>query len=181
VVKSKPKPKPKPKRTVRKKPKPQPKRAVKPKPQPKPRHLTAAEQVAQAREYAAKHGGGGTNHNIAVPIGNADRAQAYGKQNNGTPGGGATGEDEAYWTRLGNYVKMRWTEPPGSLLGTTRPTVTIELSIAADGRVTGSRIIRRSGNRAMDDSVERMLAGLDRVPAPSHGATSIQILLKTRD
>lgn len=192
-----PKPPPVPKQTVKKptpKPPPVPKQAVKkpapPKqavkkpapPNPAPRKLTAEEQVALARKTATKFGdGGGTNTNIAVPIGNADRAQTLGPQNNATPGGGASDEERAYWDRLGNYVKMRWAQPPGSLLGDNRPTVMIELTIAADGRVTGSRIIRRSGNRSMDDSVERMLAALDRVPTPSAGATSVQLLLETKD
>lgn len=191
TAKPKPKQPPVPKQTAKPKPtssKPTPPKhtAQKPAPAkpapPAPRKLTAEEQVALARKAATKYGdGGGSNTNIAVPIGNADRAQAYGKQNNGTPGGGAKGEDEAYWTRLGDYVKMRWTQPPGSLLGETRPTVTIELEIAADGRVTGSRIVHRSGNHSMDDSVQRLLAILDRVPAPSNGATSIQIQLETKD
>lgn len=195
AVTRKPTPKPpavKPKQTARK-PTPKPP-AVKPqqtanrntaptrKPVQKPRQLSAAEQVALARQQAAKRGdGGGTNTNIAVPIGNADRAQTPGKQNNGTPGGGAQGEDQRYWDRLGDYIKTRWIEPPGSLLGDARPQVTIQLAIAADGRVTSARIIGRSGNSPMDESVQRMLANLDRVPAPSNGGTSIQMILRTQD
>ena len=146
----------------------------------KPRQLSAAEQVALARAAAEKRSGG-SNRNLAVPIGDADRAQTYGKQNNATPGGGAQGEDRRYWERLGNYIKSRWSEPPGSLLGDARPQVTIQLSIAADGRVTSARIISRSGNSPMDESVQRMLANLDRVPAPSNGSTSIQIILRTEN
>ncbi len=183
VKKPVPKPPPVPKQTVKKPTPPKQQTVKKPTPaKPTPRKLTAEEQVALARKNATKTGdGGGTNTNIAVPIGSADRAQTSGPQNNATPGGGAKGEDEAYWNRLGNYVKMRWTQPPGSLLGDNRPTVTIELDIAADGRVTGSRIIRRSGNRSMDDSVQRLLAALDRVPTPSNGATSLQLRLCTED
>ncbi len=178
--------KPTPKPPVVKKPvQKQPARQTtqrKPATQQRPRQLSAAEQVALARRNATKYGdGGGSNTNMAVPIGNADRAQTYGKQNNGTPGGGAKGEDERYWSRLGNYIKMRWSEPPGSLLGDARPQVTIQLAIAGDGRVTDARIIRRSGNRSMDESVQRMLANLDRVPAPSNGSTSIQMILRTQD
>ncbi len=47
--------------------------------------------------------------------------------------------------------------------------------------MTDARIIRRSGNRSMDESVQRMLANLDRVPAPSNGSTSIQMILRTQD
>ena len=146
----------------------------------KPRQLSAAEQVALARAAAEKRGGG-SNRNLAVPIGDADRAQTYGKQNNATPGGGAQGEDRRYWERLGNYIQSRWSEPPGSLLGDARPQVTIQLSIAADGRVTSARIISRSGNNPMDESVQRLLANLDRVPAPTNGSTSIQMILRTED
>ncbi len=151
----------------------------------RPRQLTAEEQVALARQNAAKYGdGGGSNYNNAVPIGNADRAQALGPQNNGTPGGGASrsnAADAAYRERLGNYVKTRWVEPPGSLLGSARPTVLIELAIAADGRVSSSKIVQPSGIRAMDESVRRLLDSLDRVPAPANGTLSIQILLRTSD
>lgn len=183
TAKPAPKPPPVPKQTVKKPTPPKQQAVKKPAPsKPAPRKLTAEEQVALTRKTATKFGdGGGTNTNIAVPIGSADRAQTSGPQNNATPGGGAKGEDEAYWNKLGNYVKMRWSQPPGSLLGNDRPTTTIELDIAADGRVTGSRIIRRSGNRSMDDSVERMLAVLDRVPTPANGATSVQLLLRTED
>lgn len=148
--------------------------------QQRPRKLSAAEQVALARQNAEKSGGG-SNTNMAVPIGNADRAQTSGKQNNGSPGGGAKGEEERYWGRLGNYIKARWSEPPGSLLGDARPEVTIQLTIAEDGRVTDARIIKRSGNRSMDESVQRMLAQLERVPAPSNGRASIQMILRTQD
>lgn len=181
VKRQTPKPTPKPKRQTTR-PKQQTTRKVsKPSRQTsKPRQLSAAEQVALARAAAEKRGGG-SNRNLAVPIGDADRAQAYGKQNNATPGGGAQGEDRRYWDRLGNYIKSRWSEPPGSLLGDARPQVTIQLSIAADGRVTNARILARSGNVPMDESVQRLLANLDRVPAPSNGSTSVQLILRTED
>ncbi|MCQ2379787.1 MAG: TonB family protein [Victivallaceae bacterium] len=113
--------------------------------------------------------GGGTNFNKNVPIGTRDRAQEYGKQDNRTPGGGATESEEEYGKILVNYIKMRWSEPPKTLLGDSRPSVKIELDIMADGRVASSRIVKASGNSAMDRSVKALLDVLDRVPTPLNG------------
>lgn len=202
---SKPKPvsKPEPKPVVKETPKPKPKTTSKPKatskPKPKttskskstatrktpsrpvrPRTVEEAQQgVYRPSANSSKIGdGGGSNTNSAVPIGSRDLAQTYGRQNNATPGGGAEGDAE-YGRRIGEYLKVRWTQPPRSLLGNRLPEVLIEIAIAADGRVTSARIVRRSGVKAMDDSVESMLAGLERVPRPKHGAVSLQVLLKT--
>ncbi|MDR0931875.1 MAG: TonB C-terminal domain-containing protein [Victivallales bacterium] len=187
VVKPKPtpkppvvKPKPTPKAVTKKPTVPAKKPATEPK--ATPRKLSDAEQVAMVRQLAAQRDKvGGSNPNIAVPIGDADRAQVLGKPNYGTPGGGAKGEDERHWNRLNNYIKNRWVEPPDSLLSGVRPEVTIQLDIATDGRVTGSRIIKQSKNSAMDNSVQRMLDNLDRVPAPSNGKTTIIIILRTEN
>ena len=57
--------------------------------------------------------------------------------------------------------------------------VLIQLSIAADGRVTDARVLKPSGVKAMDESIERMLAGLDRVPTPPNGKVTFQLVMRT--
>ena len=84
-----------------------------------------------------------------------------------------------YGIRVGNYLKYRWTQPPRSLLGDRLPEVLIQLSIAADGRVTDARVLKPSGVKAMDESIERMLAGLDRVPTPPNGKVTFQLVMRT--
>jgi colicin import membrane protein len=125
-------------------------------------------------------GGGGTNLNPNVPVGNKDKAQAYGKQDNRSPGGGARVQLAQYAEKsLLPYLQSRWKQPPDSLLGGKRPSVDIVLTISASGKVQHSSIKRSSGVAAMDDSVKRLLAGLDILPRPPAGAVSITITLKT--
>ena len=125
-------------------------------------------------------GGGGTNLNPNVPVGNKDKAQAYGKQDNRSPGGGARVQLTQYAEKsLLPYLQSRWKQPPDSLLGGKRPSVDIVLTISASGKVQHSSIKRSSGVAAMDDSVKRLLAGLDILPRPPAGAVSITITLKT--
>ncbi len=138
-------------------------------------------QIAEAHRLANVRGAGGSNTNIAVPIGDSDRAQTPGKQNNATPGGGAEGETQAYWDRLKRYLDTKWVEPPDSLLNGARPTVIILLTVAADGRVTSGRITQSSGNRVMDDYAKRFLDTLDRVPTPQAGGYSLETKLTIKN
>lgn len=134
-------------------------------------------QVQKKREELYRPRGG-NNFNPAVPLGTRDRGQKRGKQDNRTPGGGLTEAEEQFNRRAGMYLKNIWTQPPKSLLGSQLPEVTIELSIAADGRVIGRRITRPSGNPAMDQSVRNLLERLDRMPAPPR-ATTVEFILVT--
>ena len=183
-----PRPKAKPVKKVVKKPvkkpvkkvvkKTAPRRAVK-KPVNKPVKKAAdnrrTQQKPREEVYRPR---GGNNFNPAVPLGTRDRGQQKGRQDNRTPGGGLTEAEEAFNRRAGMYLKNIWTQPPKSLLGSQLPEVTIELSIAADGRVTGKRITRPSGNAAMDQSVRNLLERLDRMPAPPRAST-VEFILVT--
>lgn len=125
-------------------------------------------------------GGGGTNLNPNVPVGSKDRAQTYGKQDNRAPGGGASVKLSEYANRsLLPYLKSRWKQPPDSLLGGKRPSVDIVLTISANGKVQQASIKRPSGVAAMDDSVKRLLKGLDILPRPPDGEISLAITLQT--
>lgn len=176
------KPKPKPKSNAKQ----QSRSTAKPKQNAShSRTSTRPRNVAEAQRQVYRPGnsgkiGGGSNYNAAVPIGSRDVGQAYGRPDHRTPGGGAKDEfDMRYGIRVGNYLKYRWTQPPRSLLGDRLPEVLIQLSIAADGRVTDARVLKPSGVKAMDESIERMLAGLDRVPTPPNGKVTFQLVMRT--
>lgn len=145
----------------------------------RPRNVEEAQRQVYRPGNSGKIGGG-SNYNSAVPIGSRDVGQAYGKPDHRTPGGGAKDEfDMRYGIRVGNYLKYRWPQPPRSLLGDRLPEVLIQLSIAADGRVTDARVLKPSGVKAMDESIKRMLANLDRVPTPPNGKVTFQLVMRT--
>lgn len=182
---AKPKTKPKPKTRPKSSAKQSSRSTAKPKSSSRSRTSTRPRNVEEAQRQVYRPGnsgkiGGGSNYNAAVPIGSRDVGQAYGKPDHRTPGGGAKDEfDMRYGIRVGNYLKYRWTQPPRSLLGGRLPEVLIQLSIAADGRVTDARVLKPSGVKAMDESIERMLAGLDRVPTPPNGKVTFQLVMRT--
>ena len=123
---------------------------------------------------------GGRNYNSAVPLGSRDRGQQKGRQDNRTPGGGLTEAEEQFNRRAGLYLKDIWVQPPKSLLGSALPAVTIEIEIAPDGRVLSKKITRPSRIAAMDQSVETLLARLDRMPAPPR-RMKVEFILMTDD
>lgn len=182
---AKPKTKPKPKTRPKSSAKQSSRSTAKPKSSSRSRTSTRPRNVEEAQRQVYRPGnsgkiGGGSNYNSAVPIGSRDVGQAYGKPDHRTPGGGAKDEfDMRYGIRVGNYLKYRWTQPPRSLLGDRLPEVLIQLSIAADGRVTDARVLKPSGVKAMDESIKRMLANLDRVPTPPNGKVTFQLLMRT--
>ena len=84
----------------------------------------------------------------------------------------------AYSDTVGAYLEPIWDQPNKVSLGGRLPEVTIRLNIAANGRVTGRKIMRRSGIAAMDRSIEKLLKNLTYVPAPSdRRAKSITIIM----
>lgn len=115
--------------------------------------------------------GGGTNTNIAVPIGTRDRGQALGKVDNRTPAGGATIAEEKYWQKLDEYFRERWQRPAGIFVSKDTGVI-IEVSWDSRGKVLSKRIIKASPNAAVTQSVKLMLDHLDYVPAPPAGIAS---------
>lgn len=75
-----------------------------------------------------------------------------------------------YLSTISAILRSRWDQPRAAELGGRRPVTVVALTIARDGRVTGAKISRKSGNSAMDVSVQTLLNGLTRLPPPSqHG------------
>ena len=171
----------KPKKTV--KPRPEPKvpvkkKSVKPKKTVKPRPVRRNPQDDVYRDPAP------VNLTPRVPVGRNNRAQQYApKADNKAPGGGRK-VDEAEWARYGKnverYIYSRWTEPPRSLLGDDFPETVIEITVESSGKVSRAKIVRASGNRSMESSVEHLLTGLDLLPRPPEGRITFRITLKTR-
>jgi TonB family protein len=73
----------------------------------------------------------------------------------------------AYSDTVGAYLEPIWEQPDKISLGGRTPEVTIRLKIAANGRVIGRQIIRRSRIATMNRSIEKLLKNLKYVPAPS--------------
>lgn len=197
--------KPAPKKSVKKKKsvkpkkktvaKPKKKPAAKPKKKPavKPVRKTAAKvkKITKPKddgvfkpEGKEQKIGTGYNplNNARIPVGSRNAAQSYGKKfDNKAPGGGSDISMERYGKNLVRFLKSRWVYPPKSLLAGKMPVVMIELDIASDGSVTGSRIVKKSGVNAMDQSIERMLKQLEKVPAPPGKRVTLEILMQMTD
>ena len=186
VVKQKPKPvvKPKTKPVVKQKPKP----VVKPKIDKRRQQQLAQQKRLQEERRRRlqqevyqdnrwknwdpnKPAGGGTNTNIAVPIGPRNQGQTIGKNIGGTPAGGATPDEAKYWEKFQDYLYERW-RPPAGIFVTAETAVLFELQWDARGRIVAKRIISASSNPAVTQSVKMMLDNLDYIPAPPHGMAS---------
>ena len=196
-----PKPKPKPVPKPKPKPVPKPKPAVKPaakpvsKPQAKPKPENAAKPVVKPLPKPASKPRRNpmddvyrppvsSNLNPKVPVGTQNRAQQYApKPDNKAPGGGRV-VDEALWAKYGKnverYIYSRWVEPPRSLLGDAYPETVVDITIEANGKVSAAKIVKSSGNRSMEASVQALIATLDLLPRPPEGPTIYRITLKTR-
>ena len=125
--------------------------------------------------------GGGSNTNIAVPIGSRDRGQALGKVDGRTPAGGASEDEEKYWEKFKEYFYERWKAPAGIFVS-SETAVTIEVQWDNRGRVLSKRIIKASPNPAVTQSVKNMLDHLDYVPTPPTGiASSAKFKLVSED
>ncbi|MFO7820676.1 MAG: TonB family protein [Lentisphaeria bacterium] len=86
-------------------------------------------------------------------------------------------------TRYANEVVRvilyrRWQTPTASEMGNSSPKTDVKLVISADGTVKQARIIRASGNSAMDASVRQLLTNLKRLPPlRSRGIRNRQITI----
>ena len=80
------------------------------------------------------------------------------------PGGqrGNSGYDQL----VASMIYRMWVTPDKNRMGGREPQVTIEVMIAADGRVVGKRILQKSGVLAMDESIQNLLDNLRQVTVP---------------
>lgn len=108
-----------------------------------------------------------------------DRSGPIGYGPAGVPGNHKEPEiPQNYFEQLKHYFYIRWQQPPRSLLGNRNQEAVVEVTVAADGQILASRIIRASGTKAMDQSVRQLLDNLDTLPQP-HVKTTFQLKLRT--
>ncbi|MBR7130395.1 MAG: TonB family protein [Lentisphaeria bacterium] len=119
---------------------------------------------------------GGKNFNRNVKIGTQDKGQKAGKVDGRTPAGGATANEEKYWSDVQKFFLSRW-KPPAGVFITEDTAVQVTIKIDASGRVTGKWISRRSPNQAVNDSAELLLKNLSFVPRHPAGATQFTLSL----
>ena len=108
-----------------------------------------------------------------------DRSGPIGYGPAGVPGNHKEPEiPQNYFEQLKHYFYIRWQQPPRSLLGNRNQEAVVEVTVAADGQILASRIIRASGIKAMDQSVRQLLDNLNPLPPP-RVKTTFQLKLRT--
>ena len=85
-----------------------------------------------------------------------------------TAPGGQRG-NSGYESQIALMIERMWVTPESVRLGGREPRVLLELHIDPAGRVTGKRIVTKSGVLAMDESVAALLNTLYRVKPPFDG------------
>jgi len=87
-------------------------------------------------------------------------------------GGGPIGEvgdadkTDEYYASVSRYLYNNWQRPGKALLGNSKPSVDVKVSVAANGQILSATIVGRSGNALMDASVERLFAMIKALPVP---------------
>ena len=108
-----------------------------------------------------------------------DRSGPIGYGPAGVPGNHKEPEiPQNYFEQLKHCFYIRWQQPPRSLLGNRNQEAVVEVTVAADGQILASRIIRASGIKAMDQSVRQLLDNLNPLPPP-RVKTTFQLKLRT--
>lgn len=210
-VKPKPQPKPKPK-PVEVKPKPQPKPQPKPpKKSPflrpdqikvnrssdaelkkqraeadrRKRQQEMERQIQAQRDYQRRL----AEYNAAQQRAAAQRQQALaGIRRNmtsvqGVVNAGLQGvQAQQYINDLKRVIDPLFIQPSDSLLKGAKPSVNVKLTISPAGRLISAAIVSRSGNGAMDESVEIWIGKVrnTQLPKPSQVRTNISVTVTLR-
>ena len=107
-----------------------------------------------------------------------NRGSKPGAKPSKSTGADDTRENQDWIGKVSVDVYNNWTPPEGVFWGGGKaPQATIELTIAADGRVLSSKLVKPSGNARMDASIREMLRVLTRVTRPPHGGQTIRVEL----
>ena len=103
----------------------------------------------------------------------------------GSGGGDSTGDGspdgDRYIGALMGYLKRVWQQPSRAEVGGGNPTAVVSLTIQSDGTVTVARLSRGSQAQAMDASLNALIRGLKRVPAPAEfgkKSSSVSVAVK---
>ena len=208
--KPQPKPQPKVQPQPKVEPRPVPQKEVKKvmvapkvvKPKPKKRYVDAkdikvsrkivrrnAKNTAAIENSAGNRRNNAHARNIQSLLNNYNRnTSPHGKKGSrGTPGGAGgpknlTANDlSRYYASVTSFMKRLWVQPHVSALRGSRPTVDVELNVDASGRIVSARILRKSGNYAMDNSVENLLRALKVLPKPPFPMPHLRVTVEIED
>ena len=123
-----------------------------------------------------------TQHKISANEIESKLRRVYSINNNTSPVQTSQGNVSAnYRDKLYTAIYRLWNQPAKSELGGRYPVVDITLTVESSGRVSSARISHRSGVKAMDSSVDRLLKNLKRLPPPSAGRMQFTISLEIVD
>ncbi|EGB13823.1 protein TolA [Pseudodesulfovibrio mercurii] len=193
VVEAKPEPEPEAqeispkkveKKTVVKKkeePKPKPKPEPKPEPKPKPKPKKTAQQLLAegmaAAQAQAKREDAAKQKNLASELAALKKQEgsdvyAHGGQpggqeggrEGGVAGGAGSGLSEVYALIVGSAIKKHWRYP--AFAGEANLMVTIEITLADDGKILSSKILEPSNNPEFDSSALRAIKETEYVEKP---------------
>lgn len=173
----------KPKRKVKPRPKPKPKPKPKAKPRPKKKKTTYLNpnQIKISKKEIK-------NDPVAdlVPLSASDleknltnkylknRNKITMPQGNNPPGN----ISKNYLDQVSSLMYQTWQQPKRSEIGSRQPTVDVEITVESSGRISKSRIVRKSGLSAMDISAYRLLKDLKSLPRPPNGKTTFTVTLE---
>ena len=89
-------------------------------------------------------------------------------------GTGAAGGGSNYGSLIVAACKRNWTPPGQGVLGRSAPNVLVSITVARDGRILGQRVVRSSGNAALDRSVLEAVEQSNPLPAFPRELTGVQ-------
>ena len=143
--------------------------------------IDAERKAREAAEAKAK-ADAKARQDLIASIRNAATQGTAGTPNPGREGILATKEMRDYYDQLNAFIRPQWNavSPSSVELGgkvSTWPVV--DLTIAKNGTVSKAVIVSKSGNKAVDDAVDALLAKLKVVPAPPQAGV-IRVTLDIR-
>lgn len=174
----KPEPKAEPVKVKKEEPKAKPISAIKKKkkkivkkakPKPKPKPKTAKQIMAEEmKKLRSKVAGEDRRKKQSVKSAISNLRKKEGKDvyatGDGSGQGGGSGLAEVYALIVGMEIKRNWRYP--SFAGETNLQVTVEIDLAEDGRIMGSRIVNASGKPEFDNSALRAIRETETVEPP---------------
>ena len=134
---------------------------IKPRSKTPPKDTTAEDNLAREQEAKMNRVASAFDHAAgSIKSGTGSAAKLYGSR--GPGGGGPSYAGYASWVLT--IFDKAWVAPDDA--SSEDATAEVKVTIASDGTVVGKRIIRRSGDAAVDASVQRALDKVDRIGRP---------------
>ena len=83
-----------------------------------------------------------------------------------------------YFEKISALMYQSWQQPGQSELRGKYPVVDVEITVNGSGKILKSRIVRKSGVAVMDQSAQKLLRELRRLPRPPSGKTTFTVSLE---